>query len=106
MKRIWTGLKIAMCICAAFGWWGVLYPELVLTADTCRIYSEQDNENTERDAMSRSDLTWQDDLAVQDIYWNLLKAGKGEIRFRSRLLTELNKFMEAINESDQYGTAP
>ena len=89
MKKIWVGIKIAMCACAAFGWWGVLYPELVLTADTCRIYGEQNSGS-----------------AGKDLYWNLLEAEKGEIRFRSRLLTEWNKIMEAINESDQYGTAP
>lgn len=95
MKKFWLGIKIVMGTCAAFGWWGVLYPELVLTTDTCRIYCEQVSENTV-----------QDDIDAQDIYWNLLNANKGEIRFRSRLLTEWNKFMEAINESDQYGTAP
>ena len=44
--------------------------------------------------------------AGQDIYWDLLKAEKGDIRFRSRLFTEWNKFMEALNESDQNKAAP
>ena len=106
MKKFWTGIKMVLCVCAAFGWWGVLYPELVLTSDTCRIYGGQVNENTVWDDASRNDLTLKNDLDAQDMYWNLLNAGKGEIRFRSRLFTEWNKFMEAINESDQYGTAP
>lgn len=93
MKKIRTGVQTALCICAVLGWWGVLYPELVLTADTYRMCSdnEQDVQNLSAD---------------QDIYWNLLKADRSEIRFRSRLLVEWNKFMEALNESDQNGTAP
>ena len=95
MKKIWAGFKIALCVCAAFGWWGVLYPELVLTADTYRICGgEQDEQGT------------QDLSADQDIYWKLLKADREDIRFRSRLLIEWNKIREALNESDQSGTAP
>ena len=91
MKKKWMGFQIVMCICAALGWWGVLYPELVLTADTCRVYNAREEQRR---------------VEGQDIYWELLKAGKGEIRFRSRLLAEWNKFMEAINESDQQEAAP
>lgn len=91
MKNFWAKIKIAICVCAAFGWWGVLYPELVLTADTCKICSEQEKQGY---------------FEGQDIYWKLLEADRGEIRFRSRLLTEWNKFMEAMNESDQYGVTP
>lgn len=91
MKKIWTGVKIALCVSAAFGWWGVLYPELVLTADTCRVYSVQDE---------------QECPAEEDIYWSLLKADRREICFRSKFLIEWNKFMEALNESDQNGAAP
>lgn len=90
MKKIWAGMKMALCICGVLGWWGALYPELVLTADTYRISSDN-GQNLSAD---------------EDIYWNLLKADRSEIRFRSRLLVEWNKFMEALNESDQNGTAP
>lgn len=99
MKKIWTGAQIALCVCAMFGWWGVLYPELVLTTDTYRICDDGEREEQEiRDRQNPS--------ADQDIYWNLLKADKNEIRFRSKLLIEWNKFMEALDESDQNGTAP
>lgn len=91
MKKIWAGVKIALCVCAAFGWWGVLYPELVLTTDTCRVYNIQDDQKCP---------------AEEDIYWSLLKADRNEIRFRSKFLIEWNKFMEALNESDQNGAAP
>lgn len=94
MKKIRAGIKVVICMCAAFGWWGVLYPELVLTADTCKIYSGQEEGDGEEYP------------AGQDIYWSLLKADRKEIRFRSRLLAEWDKFMEALNESDQQETAP
>lgn len=99
MKRIWAVVKIALCVCAVFGWWGVLYPELVLTADTYRICG--DSEPGEQNMQEGQNLS-----AEQDIYWDLLKADRNEIRFRSKLLVEWNKFMEALNESDQNGTAP
>lgn len=93
MKKIWAGMKMALCICGVLGWWGVLYPELVLTADTYRVC----NDNGQEEQRLSAD---------EDVYWNLLKADRSEIRFRSRLLVEWNKFMEALNESDQNGTAP
>ncbi len=99
MKRIWEGIKIVLCVCAVMGWWGVLYPELVLTTDTCRIFDDSGSEGQEIQK-------GQECPAGQDIYWDLLKAEKGDIRFRSRLFTEWNKFMEALNESDQNKAAP
>lgn len=99
MKRIWAGMKTTLCICAVLGWWGVLYPELVLTADTYRICDDSGQE--EKDIQEGQSLS-----TDQDVYWNLLKADRSEIRFRSRLFAEWNKFMEAFNESDENGTAP
>ncbi len=99
MKRIWAGVKIAACVCAAFGWGGVLYPELVLTADTYRICSDGGQEGQE--IQEEYDFS-----AQQDIYWTLLKADREDIRFRSKLLVEWNKFVEALHESDQNGAAP
>lgn len=88
-----------MCICTVLGWWGVLYPELVLTADTYRICSDDGQE--EKDIQEAQCLS-----TDHDAYWNLLKADRSEIRFRSRLFEEWNKFMEAFNESDENGYAP
>lgn len=99
MKKIWAVMKVALCICGVFGWWGVLYPELVLTTDTYRICN--DNGQEEKDIREAQNLS-----ADQDVYWDLLKADRSEIHFRSRLLVEWNKFMEAFNESDQNGAAP
>lgn len=100
MKKIWAGIKIAACVCAALGWWGVLYPELVLTADTYRICS--DGQDGDGQVLQEG----QGFPAKEDIYWTLLKADRDEIRFRSKLLVEWNKFVEALHESDQNGAAP
>lgn len=91
MKRIWTGVNAVLCICAVLGWWGVLYPELVLTTDTYRICGGQNEQGIQDEQNLSPD---------QDIYWNILKADRDEICFRSKLLIEWNKFMEALNESD------
>ena len=105
MKRVLTGVKTALCICAVLGWWGVLYPELVLTAETYRVCD--DNGQERQDIQAEPDIReGQNPPTGQDIYWNLLKADRSEIRFRSRLFAEWNKFMEAFNESDENGTAP
>jgi len=86
MKKRLVKIRIAVCVCAAFGWWGFLYPELTLTPDTCRVCGEPMQKKS---------------LPAQDLYRELLEADTGEIRFRSRLLTEWNEFMEAINDSGQ-----
>ena len=98
MKRIRAIIQITLCVCAVLGWWGVLYPELVLTADTYRICGE----NESRGKNKKDD---QEASAEKDIYWSLLEADTEEILFRSRLLEEWNNFMEALNESDQNGAA-
>lgn len=39
-----SGIKIiemALCACAAFGWWGILYPELAMTPDTYKVVREE-----------------------------------------------------------------
>lgn len=111
MKRVLAGVKTALCICAVLGWWGVLYPELVLTTETYRVCDDngQEGQDTqeEQDIQEWQDIGERQNLSSgQEVYWNLLKADRSEIRFRSRLLVEWNKFMEAFNESDQNGTAP
>ena len=41
MKKIRLGIRITIGLCAALGWWGLLYPELVLTPDTVRVVQER-----------------------------------------------------------------
>ncbi len=80
MKRKWLGIKITAGICAALGWWGVLYPELTMTPDTYKIICEDSREDCQETA------EWDFD---SDVYQKLLEADLSQITFRSRLLVEL-----------------
>lgn len=73
-------LKAAAFICAVFGWWGFLYPELTLTPDTYRVVSGE----TAGDEEEGIRPDWD-----EDIYRELLKAEKGQIRLKSRLFEQL-----------------
>ena len=57
MKRVLTGVKTALCICAVLGWWGVLYPELVLTAETYRVCDDNGQERQATQATRPSQRT-------------------------------------------------
>ena len=37
MEKKWTKFRIIAGMCAALGWWGLLYPELALTPDTVKV---------------------------------------------------------------------
>ena len=89
MKKMKNGIRIITVVCAALGWWGLLYPGLTLTPDTVRVVCE--DENGEEAAQERR-WTFDDGL-----YLELLGTDRENIRFRSRLLTELNAFWEAIS---------
>lgn len=91
MKKRWIGFKIITVMCAALGWWGLLYPELVLTPETVSISQENQDGTTS----SFSDQ-WIGDGSR--LYFDLLGAEKGRIIFRSKLLTNLNIFLEAFHD--------
>lgn len=78
MKRYIVGIRITACICAALGWWGVLYPELTMTPDTYRVVDESGSVQTESKVVE-----WDFD---SDIYRQILNTDPGRLRFRSRLL--------------------
>ena len=71
------GIRIWLCVCAALGWWGFLYPELGLPADVCRVIQQDGESVEEREAFDGS------------LYWEVLEADRGQVRFRSRLLDGL-----------------
>lgn len=83
------GIRIIAAFCAALGWWGLLYPELTLTPDTVRIICE-----SEDGSETLSDREWE---LTDSLYLELLGAERTSIRFRSRLLTELNALWEAFS---------
>ncbi len=71
--------RIVLCICAALGWWGFLYPELALTPDTYRVVDEEGE--SAQEGLSESRVP----ESAADLYWEILGADKGKVRFRSRL---------------------
>ena len=81
-------IRITAALCAVLGWWGLLYPDLTLPPDTVRIICREDG--TEY----ASDRDWSFD---DNLYLELLGTDRDNIRFRSRLLTELNAFWEALS---------
>lgn len=89
MKKKWSGLRIIVSMCAALGWWGLLYPELALTPDTVNISVEDDEGSLEL-------LPAEWDYPGK-LYLSLLNAQEGQITFRSRLLTNLSIFWETLH---------
>ncbi len=89
MKNKKLGIRIITAMCAALGWWGLLYPELTLTPETVRIVIED---------ASGQEISLDRNKSLDDsFYLELLEADSGSIRFRSRILTELNAFWEAFS---------
>lgn len=80
MKRKWTGIRMVFSICAALGWWGMLYPELTMTPDTYIVV-------TEEGPVEEAD---------GDIYYRMLGAGEGRIRFKSKFMTQIDAFIEYL----------
>jgi len=78
MKKIVSGLRIGVCICAVMGWWGVLYPELCMTPDTYQIVWE---DGTVQNVSEVVELG-----SESDIYYKILASDRSQIRFRSKLL--------------------
>ena len=87
MKKKWLGIRITIGLCAALGWWGLLYPELALTPDTVKVCEE--------DGEASPDRKW----SFEDgLYLDILTADRDKVTFRSRLLTELDAFLEAFHD--------
>ncbi len=92
MKNKLFGIRIGLGICAALGWWGLLYPELTLTPDTVKVICEDEaEEGTQAQG-------WSFDSSL---YWDILNAGPGKITFRSKLLTDFNAILEAFHEGNK-----
>ena len=92
MKRKWMGLRIIISLCAMFGWWGFLYPELVLTPDTVTVSQADETGNL----LILSDQ-WNGN---GNLYLDILNAGRDKVSFRSKLLTNLNFIWEAFHDRE------
>lgn len=91
MKKHKSYLRVIVSMCAVLGWWGFLYPELTLTPDTVKIISTETEIQTVQTA-------WDFDC---DLYRELLNAKPEQITFRSKLLTDLKVFWEALQNEDK-----
>lgn len=92
MKKKWIGFRITIGLCAALGWWGLLYPELTLTPDTVKVTAE-----TEKGTAGPDSRNWSFD---DTLYLDLLTADRDQITFRSRLLTDISSLWEALHENN------
>ena len=92
MKK-WFGIRIATGICAAIGWWGMIYPELALTPDIVLIRTE-----TEDGGLQEQSPDWDFD---SELYMELLGAGPSRIVFRSRILTDFSSLLEAFRNGNK-----
>lgn len=88
MKRTISGI---LAICAAWGWWGALYPQFTLLDGTYRIV----NEDTVADT---GETVIESELDSSELYWSVLGADCSQIRFKSRLLTDWREFHESGNQ--------
>lgn len=93
MKKKWKNFRAVLTICAAFGWWGLLYPELTLTPETV-IVCEIDSDN-------RQHILTEHTKQGRNLYRELLCAERGSITFRSKLLEDLSLFWEALQNGIQ-----
>ena len=89
MKKKLIGIRTGLGICAALGWWGLLYPELTLTPDTVKVVCEDSQTNTP--------ARLQDWSFDNSLYWDIVNAPSDKVIFRSRLLTDLNAILEAFH---------
>lgn len=88
MKKKWLKLRAVMTICAAFGWWGLLYPEFALTPDTVQVYKENS-----AGELTQIERNW---LDGRTLFRELLSADREDISIRSKLLEDFNLFWEAF----------
>lgn len=88
-KALWT---VCVC-CAAFGWWGVLYPQFALNEDTYCIVSQDGTVQSEDSAAK-----WE---SGDTIYMEILNADSSRIRFRSKLLKEFSGLWEILRGEEK-----
>lgn len=77
MKDFGHKLRILAVTALAVSWWSLLYPELVLNSELVNVVSEAAPEGS----------------CEEDLYLQLLKANPGQLKLRSRLLSELIALM-------------
>lgn len=87
MKRKVTA-RIVVCICAAFAWWGMLYPELTLMPDTYVMVDENGTVHSDGNVVE-----W--DFG-SEFYRKLLETDSDKIRFKSKFLEQIDALTEHL----------
>lgn len=82
MKRPYIA-RFALCVWLYVGWWGLVYPQLVITSDTCSVVCEDE---TEEEQLKRAEQ-----MTAEQLYRALQEAEPGQVRYRSKLLELLEK---------------
>lgn len=90
-------LRLAAVVCAALGWWGILYPELTLTSDTYKVVYEE--EPAEEGSVSPGGQ-YQENDGITEGYRGLLRAKSNQIRIRSRLYLTITEWLGGEEKAD------
>lgn len=81
----WRGILIA---CAALGWWGAIYPQFTMVKGTYAVIYG--------DVPSQEENTAGRERSGRDIYWEIMKADKEQIHYKSRLFTAFEAWQEHL----------
>lgn len=84
MKHVFCVLKKAAAILAAVGFFGLIYPELCMLDDTCKVVYETSAGDMEEILVPKG----------SELYYKLLSAEREEITIKSRLLELLKACFE------------
>ena len=87
-----TGFKrfrAVIMMCAALGWWGVWFPELAVWADAVCVVEDESKNGT----VQQGEKVIECDT-VQEICDGLLRADKGQIQVKSRLLALIEQYLQ------------
>ena len=81
-KRVKDLLYVLCTLCAAWGWWGAVYPQFTLLDGTYNVVWEKPEEVPG---------VWRES---GDLYWQILSADSSRIRLKSRLWENWNVLKE------------
>lgn len=84
--RIYIG-QLALLSALSAGWWGILYPEFGLSAETFAVVEEQPEK--ESDPPKAQTPESEKKLSGSEAFLALLEAEPGQVRIRSRFLEEV-----------------
>lgn len=84
LKGFFKGFRVFLTVCAVFGWWGIIYPELTMTPDTYQVFYGDETVQKQQEVVE-----WDFDSTI---YLDILNADPSQIRFRSKLLQMLKNW--------------